>query len=80
MGDTQVNQKQNRMDRELDARVQFERPEAWRPPEVLPAPNPRPGWTHRYIRLAILGKADPSNISSKLREGYEPCKAQDIPS
>jgi hypothetical protein len=79
MGDTQVNQKQNRMDRELDARVQFERPEAWRPPEVLPAPNPRPGWTHRYIRLAILGKADPSNISSKLREGYEPCKAQDYP-
>jgi len=26
-----------------------------------------------------LGTADPSNISSKLREGYEPCKAEDYP-
>jgi hypothetical protein len=26
-----------------------------------------------------MGQADPSNISSKLREGYEPCKAEDYP-
>jgi hypothetical protein len=26
-----------------------------------------------------MGTADPSNISSKLREGYEPCKAEDYP-
>jgi len=26
-----------------------------------------------------LGEADPSNISSKLREGYEPCRAADYP-
>jgi hypothetical protein len=26
-----------------------------------------------------MGVADPSNISSKLREGYEPCKAEDYP-
>jgi hypothetical protein len=76
---TQVTQKQNRLDRELDARVQFERPEAWRPPEVLPMPNPRPGWDHKYIRVSVMGKDDPSNISSKLREGYEPCRAQDYP-
>lgn len=79
MGDMQV-QKQNRLDRELDSReMTFKRPEAWRPPEVLPSPDPRPGWTHRWVRLAVLGKADPSNISSKFREGYEPCKAEDYP-
>jgi hypothetical protein len=26
-----------------------------------------------------MGTADPSNISSKLREGYEPCKAEEYP-
>jgi hypothetical protein len=79
MGEAQV-QKQNRLDRELDSReVTFERPKAWRPPEVLPSPNPRPGWTHRYIRLSTNGNADPGNISAKLREGYEPCKAEEYP-
>jgi hypothetical protein len=72
--------KQNRLDRELDNRaVTMHRPEMWRPPEVLPYPNPREGWNHRYVRISILGNSDPSNISSKLREGYEPCKAEDYP-
>ncbi len=56
-----------------------QRPEAWRPPETLPMPNGRPGWKHRYVRISTMGIADPSNISSKLREGYEPCKAEDYP-
>jgi hypothetical protein len=70
---------QNRLARELDTRAAMQRPEAWRPPEVLPSPDPRPGWTHRWVRTATMGTADPSNISSKLREGYEPCKAEDYP-
>jgi hypothetical protein len=71
---------QNRMARELDSReVTFQRAKAWRPPETLPSPDNRPGWVHRWIRTSTLGTADPSNISSKLREGYEPCKAEDYP-
>jgi hypothetical protein len=70
---------QNRSARELDTRQTMQRPEAWRPPETLPMPDDRPGWTHRYIRISTMGTADPSNISSKLREGYEPCKAEDYP-
>ena len=70
---------QNRSTRELDTRQMMQRPEAWRPPETLPMPDDRPGWTHRYIRISTMGTADPSNISSKLREGYEPCKAEDYP-
>jgi len=70
---------QNRLSRELDTRKQFERPKAWQLPETLPFPNERPGWKHRYIRLSTMGVADPSNISSKLREGYEPCKAEEYP-
>ena len=70
---------QNRLSRELETRKAAYRPEAWRPPETLPMPEDRPGWKHRYVRLSTLGVADPSNISSKLREGYEPCKAEDYP-
>jgi hypothetical protein len=70
---------QTRKSREADSRAVFTRPEAWRPPETLPSPDNRPGWTHRWVRLSVNGQEDPGNISSKLREGYEPCKAEDYP-
>ena len=71
---------QNRLDRELSSRQKTQmRPQVWRAPETLPSPDPRPGWKHRWVRVSILGNADPSNISSKLREGYEPCKGEDYP-
>jgi hypothetical protein len=71
--------KQNRLARAMEDRTVTQRPTAWRPPETLPSPDDRPGWTHRWIRISTLGTADPSNISSKLREGYEPCKAEEYP-
>lgn len=70
---------QTRIARELESRVVAQRPQAWRPPETLPSPDERPGWRHRWVRTSTMGVADPSNISSKLREGYEPCKAEDYP-
>jgi hypothetical protein len=71
---------QNRMARELDTReVTFQRTQSWRAPETLPMPDDRPGWKHRYIRISMMGQTDPTNISSKLREGYEPCKAEEYP-
>jgi hypothetical protein len=70
---------QNRAPREADIRAVKTRPTAWMPPEALPSPDQRPGWTHRWIRTSTLGSADPSNISSKLREGYEPVRAEDYP-
>ena len=71
--------KQNRLARAMEDRTVTQRPTAWRPPETLPSPDDRPGWTHRWIRTSTVGVADPSNISSKLREGYEPCKAEEYP-
>ena len=71
--------KQNRLDRKLEDRTVTQRPTAWRPPETLPSPDARPGWTHRWIRTSTLGTADPSNISSKLREGYEPLQSRGVP-
>ena len=79
MENVETKKPQNRLDRALDSRAQAHRPTYWQAPEALPMPDERSGWKHRYIRLSTLGTADPSNISSKLREGYEPCKAEEYP-
>lgn len=71
--------RQNRTPRVMESREKNMRVQAWRPPETLPMPDDRPGWKHRYIRVSTMGTADPSNISSKLREGYEPVKAEEYP-
>ena len=70
---------QNRLARELDTRAEMQRPTSWQAPETLPSPNPRPGISHRWVRTSMGGQSDVQNVSSKLREGYEPCKAEDYP-
>lgn len=70
---------QNRQPRDLESRAKVERPKQWMPPELLPSPNPEPGYEFRWIRVSTLGNADPMNISSKLREGWEPVKASEHP-
>ena len=68
-----------RTPRELDTRSEAERPKKWKPPELLPEPNPEPGFAFRWIRLSTLNAPDAINISSKLREGWEPAKASEHP-
>jgi len=69
----------DRLVRELETRAKTERPTKWMPPELLPSPNPEPGYSFRWVRTSTLGTADPMNISSKMREGWEPVKASDHP-
>lgn len=68
-----------RTPRELETRSKYERPKQWMAPELLPTPAPEPGYAFRWIRTSVLGKTDPSNVSSKLREGWEPVKASEHP-
>ena len=79
MEQVKTAEKQNRLARELDTRAEMQRPTSWQAPETLPSPNPRPGISHRWVRISMGGQSDVQNISSKLREGYEPCKAEDYP-
>ena len=69
----------DRTPRELETRSKYERPKQWMAPELLPTPAPEPGYAFRWIRTSVLGKTDPSNVSSKLREGWEPVKASEHP-
>lgn len=70
---------ETRTPRAAQTREAAERPKQWMPPQLLPDPNPEPGYTFRWIRVSTLGKDDPVNISGKLREGWEPVKASDHP-
>lgn len=69
----------SRTPRALETREKTARRKRWARPSVLPAPDHRDGWKHRWVRIALQGQQDPTNISSKLREGWEPCKVADYP-
>jgi len=70
---------ENRIDRELETRERKTRKKAWQRPETLPSPNPEPGYDYHWVRVSTQGLIDATNVSSKLREGWEPVKAVDHP-
>jgi hypothetical protein len=74
-----MSEVKSRLDRELDTREVTKRPTKWMPPQLLPDPKPEPGYAFRWIRIAVQGKDDATNYSSKLTEGWEPVKASDHP-
>lgn len=67
-----------RTPRELNSRERSARM-VYRPSSALPDPTPEPGYVYRWIATHVLGIADPTNVSKKLREGWEPVKAADHP-
>ena len=51
---------------------------AWKPPSLLDAPEPRPGYVQRWIATSIQGKDTPDNVYKRMREGWEPRKASTV--
>ena len=70
---------ENRKPRDLEDRVQAERPKQWQQAELLPEPDKDPDYAYRWIRVANLNAADPRNLSAKLREGWEPVVLEEQP-
>ena len=70
---------ENRINRDLESREKTTRRKAWQRPEVLPSPDPEPGYAFHWVRVSTQGQVDATNVSSKLREGWEPVKAADHP-
>ena len=69
---------QTRTNRETNSREKSAR-YVYTPSSTLPDPTPEPGYTFRWIATHVLGQSDPTNVSRKMRDGYEPVKAADHP-
>lgn len=68
----------NRTPRDLVTREKTAR-SVFVPASALPDPTPEPGWDYRWIATAVLGQADPAHVSKRMREGWEPVKAEAHP-
>ena len=69
----------DRNSRSAETRETQTRRTPWKPPSMLDAPEPPPGYQFRWIREATRGQDDKSNMSKRIREGYEPVRAEDYP-
>jgi hypothetical protein len=69
----------DRTPRKSETREANSRRKPWAPPSHLDAPTPPDGYVHRWIRIAMRGEEDRMNVHSKLREGWEPVRADEYP-
>lgn len=69
---------ENRTPRDLVSREKSARA-VYMPPSALPDPTPEPGYVYRWIATHVMGEAQATNVSTKMREGWEPVKAVDHP-
>jgi len=69
----------NRNSRSAETRETQTRRKPWQPPSMLDAPKAPDGYSHRWIRESVRGQDDKSNMSKRIREGYEPVRAEDYP-
>ena len=59
--------------------VRETRKKQWMPPSSLDAPPAPKGFKHRWIRAEVRGFDDRTNISGRLREGYELVRKDEYP-
>ena len=69
----------DRTKREENTRATSTRRKPWSPPSRLDAPKPPEGYRQRWIRTNLRGEEDQMNVHAKLREGWEPVRADEYP-
>ena len=77
-----ADKKQNdttREPREAQSRERTSQRRPWAPPSALDAPEPPAGYVHRWVRTEVRGYDDTKNASARLREGWEPVRADEYP-
>ena len=62
-----------------NTRAKTTRRKPWAPPSRLDAPKPKDGFKHRWVRTHLRGDDDQMNVHQRLREGYEPVRADEYP-
>ena len=73
-----MENKDNKTSRANQTRSKSERPKVWVPPSSLDAPPAPDGFRYRRIRAESVGFQDTKNIASRLREGYELVRAEEV--
>ena len=68
----------NKTSRANQTRSKSERPKVWVPPSSLDAPPAPDGFRYRWIRAESVGFQDTKNIASRMREGYELVRAEEV--
>ena len=71
-------EKQKNTSRANQTRSKSERPKVWVPPSSLDAPPAPDGFRYRWIRAESVGFQDVKNITSRIREGYELVRADEV--
>ena len=71
-------EKDKNTSRASQTRTKSERPKVWVPPSSLDAPPAPDGFRYRWIRAEVVGYQDTKNITSRLREGYELVRAEEV--
>jgi hypothetical protein len=69
----------DRAPRESASRDSESRRKPWAPPSVLDAPPAPEGYKHRWVRASIRGEEDKGNVFNRMRQGYEPVRAEEHP-
>lgn len=69
----------DRTPRASETREATARRKPWAPPSRLDAPKAPPGFVHRWIRISVRGEDDKTNAYQRLREGWEPVRADEYP-
>ena len=71
-------EKDKNTSRANSTRTKSERQKVWVPPSSLDAPPAPDGFRYRWIRAEVVGYQDTKNITSRLREGYELVRAEEV--
>jgi len=69
----------DRTSRSAETRAKKARKKHWTPPSALDAPDAEPGYKHRWLRAEVRGYDDRANMSKRIREGFEPVRAESHP-
>tara|TARA_R110000751_G_scaffold54826_3_gene117833 strand:+ start:349 stop:846 length:498 start_codon:yes stop_codon:yes gene_type:complete len=69
----------DRTPRSAENREKTSRLKPWAPPSLLDAPTPPDGYIYRWIRESMVGVDDKANMSKRIREGWEPVRADSHP-
>ena len=73
-----MKKQENKTSRADQTRTKSERPKVWVPPSSLDTPPAPDGFRYRWIRAESVGFQDTTNITSRIREGYELVRSEEV--